>query len=247
MQWLSNLKTGYKLGLGISLCFVLVFVITVISLSRMSRINQDADRIANESLKAAMALGQIDADKLHADSTAPSLSGRTLILGFTALAFLIALLAGIWTTMAITRPLKEMAAAAAGLSRGDLEQSVTLVCQDEIGQVAEAFRQIIGYQKEIAQIAEAIASGDLTPHIEPQCDRDVLGHAFSTMSANLRELIGEVSQNAEPVADTSVQLAASTEQAGSVSHEIAASIEEVSQSAAQSALTSQEMAQAGEQ
>jgi methyl-accepting chemotaxis protein len=153
-----------------------------------------------------------------------------------------------WTiTAMITRPLNQMVAAAHGLAEGDTAQEITVVRRDEIGTVAEAFRNLIAYQQEMADVAETMAAGDLRRDIQPKSARDTLGNAFATMIANLRELIGQVAQSADAVAASSAQLSASAEQTGRATQDIAHSMQEVADASNQSASTSQQMAKGNEQ
>ena len=41
--------------------------------------------------------------------------------------------------------------------------------------MADAFRSLITYQREVAEVAEAMAQGDLTQSIEPKSAKDILG------------------------------------------------------------------------
>ena len=82
-------------------------------------------------------------------------------------------------THLIARPLKDMASAARGLALGDISQEITLVRKDEVGEVADAFRSLITYQREVAEVAEAMAQGDLTQNIEPKSDKDTWARLLS--------------------------------------------------------------------
>ncbi len=199
------------------------------------------------SLELILDYNRKTADRLSKESQSASSAARRSILGILAIA--VAALACIaWCiTRLIAGPLVSMAKSARALAIGDVEQEVTLVQNDEVGQVAEAFRALIAYQSEVAEIASAMAAGDLTRNIERKSEKDKLGIAFSTMVVNLRGLIGEVTQSANSVASTSTHLAASSEQTGKASEEIARSMQEVAAAADQSATASQEMATGSEQ
>lgn len=150
-------------------------------------------------------------------------------------------------TRAIAPPLRQMAGVAERLARGEVDQEIALPRKDEVGMVAEAFRSLIGYQKEMAAVAQAMADGDLTATITPKSDRDSLGNAFAMMVVSLRQLVGQVARSAAAVASTSVHLTSSAEQTGQAANEIARAIQEVASAAGQSAVTSQEMAGGSEQ
>lgn len=133
------------------------------------------------------------------------------------------------------------------LALGDVEQEIDIASRDEIGEVAEAFRKAVVYQKEMSGVAEAIANGDLTRSLQPKCDKDALGRAFVAMTENLRGLISEVARHSRAVAETSEQLAVAADHTGRLAESASNSIREVSVAAAQSASTSHEMAAGSEQ
>jgi methyl-accepting chemotaxis protein len=90
----------------------------------------------------------------------------------------------------------KMLRAVRGIARGDLEQSVESKSKDAPAETAGAFSEIIAYLRETATAAEGIAAGDLTVDVERKSNRDVLGNAAATMTANLRGLVGNVADSA---------------------------------------------------
>ncbi len=69
---------------------------------------------------------------------APGRIGTVNLLAF-ALALVVALLMGLLVAQTISNPLRRLAAAAAGIARGDLRQTLFCSRQDEIGSLAKAF------------------------------------------------------------------------------------------------------------
>src|ERR1051326_6511324 len=92
----------------------------------------------------------------------------------------------------IGKAIRRVAEAAHSLARGDLDCELTMTSRDEIGQMAEAFRTMVGYQQRMATVAEAMARGDLSGDVQPLSEHDRLGTAFASMVSNLRQLVGEV-------------------------------------------------------
>src|SRR5262249_53201095 len=80
---------------------------------------------------------------------------------------------------------------------------------------------------EKAQLAEAIAEGDLSRDVEPRSPRDMLGHAFRTMTERLRAMVAQVSETAGTLTSASSNLAATSEEAGRAVGEIATAVGEV--------------------
>jgi PAS domain S-box-containing protein len=109
-----------------------------------------------------------------------------LLVGAIALSLLLALL------FAVARPIglaiRRTADVAQHLAEGNIHQSITIHSEDEVGQMANAFRAMIGYQQRMADIAMAIARGDLAIEIQPKSALDSLGVAFQGMAANLRRV-----------------------------------------------------------
>src|SRR5579871_491833 len=186
------------------------------------------------------------ADARHSSHTAYTQT-CTAVLGFTLFALLFGATVAWWIARLVARPLRQIAEVANGLAVGDIKQEIGLQRRDEVGQVAEAFRSLIAYQQEMADIAERMAEGDLAHTITPKSGRDVLGNAFADMLVQLNHLIGKVAHNAEIVAATSAQLSNAAEHTGQAANEIASSIQEVAQAANQSAGTSEEVARGSEQ
>jgi methyl-accepting chemotaxis protein len=146
----------------------------------------------------------------------------------------------------IGKPLRSLCNAAGKLAQGDARVDIQVTSHDEIGQVTEAFLAISAYQQQMAETATAIADGDLTRSHKPKCDQDALGHAFARMNVQLRQIIGDVAQNAHMVAATSNQLASAAAQSGQAATQIVQNVTSVAQAADQSAQTSQQMAQGSE-
>ncbi|MDO8188767.1 methyl-accepting chemotaxis protein [Conexibacter sp. JD483] len=118
---------------------------------------------------------------------------RTLLLVVGLIALLVA--AGVvWLIAArLSRPIRETAAAAERISRGDLEIDVPVRSRDELGRMAGAFGEMVAYLRGLAATADRMAAGDLSTRVRPASEQDVLGHAFARMSDEMRAALGEQS------------------------------------------------------
>jgi methyl-accepting chemotaxis protein len=163
-----------------------------------------------------------NAEVKHANSEA-----RTLMIVIGAIALVIAMLVGLFLARGIRKPATQMVTAARGLADGDVEQDIALRSRDELGQMADAFRGVIDYQRELAGSARRVADGDLTVEVEPKSDRDQLGLAFQTMVGNVREVVGRMSETATSLSAASQQMANTSEEAGRAVGEIAHAVGEV--------------------
>ena len=56
-----------------------------------------------------------------------------------------------------------------------MSKDVLVSSRDEIGQMADAFRGMIAYQRAMAAAANAMARGDFSQSVRPKSEWDVLG------------------------------------------------------------------------
>jgi methyl-accepting chemotaxis protein len=172
-----------------------------------------------------------------------SLIGVTGFVGILVLVFL-----SISLVRMITRPVAEAVAAADRITKGDVEATFTVGSKDEIGRLLKALQGMVEYLREAAQVAEAIASGELSVEPRPRGDRDRLGHSFRNMVEKLRTVVGNLRIGADTLITASREVSAASqmlsrgtsEQAASV-EETGASLEEMTASITQNASNSREM------
>jgi methyl-accepting chemotaxis protein len=133
----------------------------------------------------------------------------------------------------IVTPAKQMASIAATIATGDVNQQVDFTRQDEFGDLANAFRDMIAYLQEMADAADHLAQGDLTAEVTPQSEQDRLGNAFSQMIINLNNIIRQATTAAEQVVPSveqiraiSQSLAGSAEEQSAAAEEVASSLEQ---------------------
>ena len=117
---------------------------------------------------------------------------RQVAIALSAASALLALLVGWMLSRRIARGVSQVATAAQGLAVGDIDQQIEVRSNDEVGQMAAAFRDMVVYQQEMARVADAMAKGDLSQEVQPKSSRDVLGSAFQRMTRNLRMLVNQL-------------------------------------------------------
>ncbi len=110
----------------------------------------------------------------------------------------------------ITSALRSVKSAATQIAQGDVNQVMDYRSRDEMGQLADAFREMIAYLRDMAIIFEKMAQNDLTEQVTPKSERDLLGNAFAKMVSGLRAAIGQVAINANTLTSISGQLASKT-------------------------------------
>ena len=129
---------------------------------------------------------------LAANAEPTYLSTRTVSLALSSGAAAFGLLIGLFLSGTIARAVSQVARAAKGLAAGDLEQRIEVRPRDEIGDMAEAFSEMVAYQQGMARVADAMSRGDLSQDVVPKGSSDVLGTSFQRMIANLRALVSEL-------------------------------------------------------
>jgi len=118
--------------------------------------------------------------------------------------------------------------------------------QDEIGQMAGAFAQMMDGVIHKTKLLDRVANRDLAVEVEMRSADDTIGKSLSSMLANMNDLFSEINRTAESVASASTQIAngaqalsqGTTEQAASV-EELAATISEIAESGKENAGRSQ--------
>lgn len=136
---------------------------------------------------------------------------------------------------AIARPIVSMTQASKLLASGDIYQAIEHRGSDEVGDLADAFRRMIGYLQEMAEAAGFIASGDLSISIQSRSDKDVIGQAFNKMILNLRETMAHLQQDAVKLDDESSLLMNGANQITEATAQIATTIQEVASGTTQQA------------
>jgi methyl-accepting chemotaxis protein len=113
---------------------------------------------------------------------------------------------------------------------GDVGASVEVESTDEIGQLLEAINKMTVYLKEMADVADNIASGNLSVRVEPRSEKDSFGNAFVAMIAKLSQVIGEVRSGAVAVSSAAMQVSSSSSSLSQGTSEQAAFVEETTSS-----------------
>jgi methyl-accepting chemotaxis protein len=152
------------------------------------------------------------------------LRGRNLIVGTVIVCLLLGLLVALTVPRRIAAPLRSMAATADKLAHGDIEQQIAYAGSDEVAELAESLRGLIGYIKGIARACERLGGGDLTVDVVPQSDKDLLAKSFQSAIGSLQTTIRRIT-------DTSVSLQSAAEELGSVSAQMGGNAEETSNQA----------------
>jgi methyl-accepting chemotaxis protein len=186
----------------------------------MNAANQVIDSVEGET-------GRQLKERRDSDSRWAIFSAAVTIIGFL-LAIVLGTFIAFRTAKEITEPLSHLIGVAREIGEsGDLEHTIDIEREDEIGELARTFTNMVGYLKEMAAVSEAIAGGDLTVEVEPRSKRDTLALAFSKMTNGLRNLVTSVRDGAAQVASGSNQVAEASEESAKISVQSSSAIDEV--------------------
>jgi methyl-accepting chemotaxis protein len=151
-------------------------------------------------------------DKSYRDGINRQITNTTLLMMLAGIV-VVALLAWIAFQLysSINKPITLAVNVADQLSRGNMEVDIEVGNRnDEIGRLLESMRQMLSYLREMANVAGAMATGDLRKQVEARSDADLFSRSFRDMTENLREMIGRVKEAANAVANSATEIASSS-------------------------------------
>lgn len=172
------------------------------------------------------------------------------VLGITSV--LVSVFFGIYITRGITRPIKELEAAARQMEQGHLKIDVNYASKDELGSLSNSMRQmsdkISYYMDAISRVMRQLADSNLEiPHYDDfQGDFLPVQESLLIVLNSLNETISEINMFSDQVANGADQVSNGAQilsqgviaQASSV-EELAATMSEISQQVKENAETSQ--------
>ncbi|HCT55902.1 MAG TPA: HAMP domain-containing protein [Gemmatimonas aurantiaca] len=107
-----------------------------------------------------------------------------------ALAALIVLAWG--TLTSVIGAMRSMSKTGRSIAQGNLDVEVKIQSKDEIGELAEAFRDMLSYIGGVAHAADRLASGDLSAKVEVRSEHDVLSRSINGAADTLQGVVSEV-------------------------------------------------------
>jgi methyl-accepting chemotaxis protein len=161
------------------------------------------------------------------DETASTLTILAAIIS-TLVALGLGIVVAFRTAQEITEPLINLMKVSRQIGdTGDLEHTIDVNRQDEIGELARTFAKMVTYLKEMAGVSEAIAGGDLTVEVKPRSTHDTLGNAFAKMVESLGRLVRSVRDASAQVASASGQVANASDDSAKIGLQASSAIDEV--------------------
>ncbi|MCP4397049.1 MAG: GAF domain-containing protein, partial [bacterium] len=110
-------------------------------------------------------------------------------VGIASLALLVVISLVVATK--IVNPLKQLSEISKKIATGDLQQEIPIELNNEIGVLADSFREIIIYTQYAADIAEKISNNDLQVEVTPKSEQDTLNISLHRMVNTLQHVATE--------------------------------------------------------
>jgi methyl-accepting chemotaxis protein len=133
--------------------------------------------------------------KVGYSTTAPYGQILALVLSLIGLELLIlvtgAAIYSLITRKIILQPISRVAKLAAQISQGDLSETLYSNRSDEIGCLIRAEAEMVKNLRKFASVADEIAGGNLSVHIDVHSEKDVFGKALEKMVESLNSRIKE--------------------------------------------------------
>jgi len=166
-------------------------------------------------------------ERRKSDETAAAATSAIAVTG-TLVALLLGVAIAYRSAKSITEPLGDLMGVAEKIAdSGELDHKIDLQREDEIGALSRSFNKMVTYLKEMANVSEAIARGDLSVQVEPRSKHDTLGNAFRKMVDGLGSLVRSVRDGASQVAGGSNQVASASDESAKISLQASSAIDEV--------------------
>ena len=202
---------------------------------------------ANDALERLIEIKDSAANRASRSGMAVADQIKTLQLVVIFLGILIGLVIAYLLSRSVSHHLGSISSAARGIAEGDLDQKINVHSNDEIGDVAKSFTDMIGYLREMADIANAMNEGDLTRDIQPKSERDSLGNAFRGMVHARRQVVSWTRALSDRLLASSQQLSSTTEQASSATKQMSSAVEQLAVGAQTQATAAQTAAKSIQQ
>ena len=167
---------------------------------------------ANDYLDELVDMNARYATEAGTQAESSQASMTTVVVVSVVLGVILSIALGVFISRGISRPIARISSVANEIAVGDIDHRIDIQQQDEVGILADSFRQLIDYMKNLAGAAERIAANDLTVQVTPKVEKDVLGNAFKTMTTNLTAMIRQVTDNSTQLVSAATEIASSSEQ-----------------------------------
>ncbi len=121
-----------------------------------------------------------------------SAADARLSLLIAAISFILTLVIGFMIMNPVLKTLNSLTLISKKVAMGDVNVTIDTKTNDEIGILAESFREVIANQKDKVHIAREIAQGNLQVETQVLSEMDALGNAMIVMKDSINSLIKDV-------------------------------------------------------
>lgn len=153
---------------------------------------------------------------------------RATLLIATVAAILLGAGTAIWLATSIAQGFAQVTRIADAVAAGNPRVDCASSGRDEFGDLLRAMGEMNSQLSGMARAADAIASGDLMVNVKLRSSDDQLGQSLQRMVTNLRNVLGDVSSNAEKVAKSAQSVSDTSERLNAGSTQQAAAAEQAS-------------------
>ncbi|MCJ8344028.1 methyl-accepting chemotaxis protein [bacterium] len=140
---------------------------------------------------------------------------------------------GLFVAKKIAEPVEKVIVMLNRITQGDLSGRVEKQSNDEIGKMSDQLNVMLDSLQVKAEIADAIASGDLTLDVELASDKDQLAQSFQIMMENLNDVLSQAVNLSNKVENQASSIAQATTDISEGANSQAASLEQISASMVQ--------------
>ena len=144
-----------------------------------------------DTLRAHTATDQREIQAAFARAEQRQGTATTVVVTALAVMVLTLIALSAWVRRSTGGVLREIARVARVISDGDVTEEVTHRSNDEIGAVADAFRELLQFMRGLAAAADGLARGDLSSQVAPRSERDVVQRNMGRALETLRSLVGD--------------------------------------------------------
>ncbi|MEI6127679.1 MAG: methyl-accepting chemotaxis protein, partial [Pseudomonadota bacterium] len=187
-------------------------------------------RVAIDLLRSIIkindAVAKEESKKVHGEVV----SIKLIVVFGMILGTLLAIIIGFVLARMITAPLSKGVAFVNLVAQGEVSSNLDVDQKDEIGMLAASMNRMVANLKELVQVSESIANGDLTVKVRLLSDKDALGQALKAMIEKLSTMMAEINVAAGNVAAGSEQMSSTSQAMSQGATEQASSLEEITSS-----------------
>ena len=159
-----------------------------------------------DSKGAIVGVVGVDLDMAHVVEASRNFVLR--LVGLTVGLCLLLSVLSVWLiNRMVRRPVQALTAFSHAVASGDVNVDVDIRSEDELGELAGAFQDIIDNTKNQARSLEAIAAGDLTHRPAVRGTGDVINQAIAGTVDNLNNMFGDIQAMAGQVSSGAAQMA----------------------------------------